>query len=117
MRPDELCRDLGLRYLDGQDWGFINGSSARLGEFLDYWTRGQLWNDPDVRCGFVDIMISSLNEALLDGTLRENERTQIIEIIAAMYDGCRMHLEHWMSLPHDDEFPVKGLIQDALANR
>ncbi len=114
MDAKRVCKDLELLYLDGQDWGYINASPDRLREFLDYWTGSPIRQEAMVRCEFLDVIISSANAAILGGRLEPRDRADVVSAIADMRGGCLDNLQHWLALPHHDEYPVRELVLEAI---
>ncbi len=61
---DEVNKDLGL--ISTSDWGIINEDADRVKEFIEYYNKNADLLEPLKKYEFIELVISSFNEALLE---------------------------------------------------
>lgn len=110
--PDALVRslsdDLRLNY-EPQDWGIANADGARLSEFVSYFRRVAL--EPTQRFELAELILASANEALSSGKHVSIE--EIIELTRDFESSFAHHIEYWLALADDDEFPISAMLRNA----
>ncbi|NJK83584.1 MAG: hypothetical protein HC912_06950 [Saprospiraceae bacterium] len=83
MNFDEINNVLKLR--NTPDWGIINANASRVGEFINFLKQNQDL-DKCIRLEFVELIIASMNEAILqqlDSTHTVNIFLDYIKSIAS----------------------------------
>ena len=112
MTPDAqiqaLSRSLGLEDCR-QDWGITNADPARIEEFLDRCEATQLTLAQQPVMG--ELVLASLNEALLDGADPEGVVVCVERLLASGLHGLTAQVNYWSSLEGGGEFPIGPLLQ------
>jgi hypothetical protein len=112
-RPDDrlrrLSEDLGLTY-EPQDWGIVNADGSRLNEFVSYFKSTAL--EPTQRFELADLILASANEALNRGM--EISLENILTLANGAEPSFAHHIDYWLGLKDEDEFPLSAKLRLAL---
>tara|TARA_B100001750_G_C15379365_1_gene531599 strand:+ start:173 stop:535 length:363 start_codon:yes stop_codon:yes gene_type:complete len=108
---EKISNDLGLK--NTSDWGIINDNPDRVKEFISYYNSHSHLFDLGIKINFTELIISSMNEAILENK-RDNEldfffREYIYEHLDDKFILINV-IGYWMSIADEEEFPVGFLL-------
>lgn len=112
----EVINDLNL--IDTNEWGYLNGNSERVEEFIDYLKNNSL--EDSVVFNFIDLICSSMNEALIKNNAGDKLINMFKEYVYNIdkTEVNSMILGNWASYESTDvdPFPVSKIICEILKN-
>ena len=92
-----------------QDWGICNANGDRVGEFIDIFLNHKE-EDPWEWEELADLVFQSTNNAIKNGSLTEEQKIQVILIVAEHKDKFPNQLKYWLDFSNEIDYPVKKLI-------
>jgi hypothetical protein len=98
---ERVTRELGLS-MEPQDWGIVNASAERLGEFCSYY-RAHPEMRSELRFEFAELILASANEVLLTGAALD--LSAVMELAREDPDAFEDELRYWRGL-RGEEFPI-----------
>lgn len=113
---EEINKDLKLE--NTVDWGVANDDADRVKEFIDYYNRNINDIDKSSRIEFIDLVFSSMNEALVENKVDDELRFLFSEYLYSIEETelNLMIIANWASYDstETDPFPVSDLIKNIL---
>lgn len=114
---EQVNKELNLT--DTPDWGIINADEDRVVEFIEFieFTLRNEALEKKVKFELLELVIASVNEALLTDKLTKDQLTAFEEYLAP-YVGDTEFLPiipYWKSIGNNSEFPV-GLLLNEIVN-
>lgn len=110
---EEINKELKLE--NTSDWGIINYDSNRVREFINYYNENIISIDKPNKVEFIDLIISSMNQALIEDKVN-NELISLFSEYLHSIETTKLNLmilENWASYESTevDPFPVADLIK------
>ncbi|WP_435260678.1 hypothetical protein [Tenacibaculum sp. nBUS_03] len=110
---EEINKELKLE--NTSDWGIINYDSNRVREFINYYNENIISIDKPTKVEFIDLIISSMNQALIEDKVN-NELISLFSEYLHSIETTKLNLmilENWASYESTevDPFPVADLIK------
>ena len=93
------------------DWGIINANPDRVEEFIQFLTQNPNL-DKSIKFEFVELIIASMNEAILKGSTDLNTEKVFLQYIDEIKSDNYYvsSLDYWKSLTKISEYPVSKLL-------
>ncbi len=100
-----------LRLTDTSDWGIINADAKRVNEFIEFLDRNSTL-DKSTKFEFVELIIASMNEAILQKLDTADVRSNFLEYIKRIESDnyYSSSIGYWKSLNSNEDFPVSKLL-------
>ena len=111
----EVNKELGLEVTS--EWGIINGDANRVKEFLDYLIENKGILDKPTKFDFCELVISSMNEAILEKKVDDELKFLFKEYIYSNLDNetyVTLIMEYWAHYANEEEMPVGFLLREIL---
>ena len=112
--PDMLLRELSdeldLAY-EPQDWGIVNADGDRLDEFIGFFAQSQL--EPTQMFELADLILASANECMVRGL--KVYLPLLLKLAEQHKPAFAHHIEYWLGLSNDKEFPLSSALRTALS--
>lgn len=112
---EKVCSE--LRLPSTPDWGIIHADPSRVIEFIDFVSSREL--PKEVRYTFIELVIASLNEKMLEGEITDAEHMKFEEYIEPLlfdpsyYPMC----SYWVGIRSEEEYPVGCLLLEIARGR
>ncbi|PKV48992.1 hypothetical protein ATE84_1008 [Aquimarina sp. MAR_2010_214] len=102
------------------DWSIENDDANRVVEFIKYYNNNIDELDEGVEFEFLELVISSMNEAILENKV-DNEMTFLFKefIYPHLSNELALHFQtiiYWDAIADQEEFPVGFLIREMLGD-
>jgi len=103
-----------LKLENTPDWGIINADPNRISEFIEF-LKQNLDLDKCIKFEFVELIIASMNEAILQQLDSKDIVTLFFDYINLIKkdDHYTVSIDYWKSL-ESNEFPVSKLLHTIL---
>lgn len=112
---EEVNKELGL--ISTPDWGIINGDANRVKEFLTYIITQDDFSDSPTKFEFLELIISSMNDAILEKKVDEELEFLFKEYIYSNLNNetyVTLVMNYWAAHADDYEMPVGFIIREIL---
>lgn len=110
MTFDEVCNELELE--NTPDWGIINSDGSRVLEFIHYIDERD-YLDFTIRYSFVELIIASMNDAIMEGKADCEVHSKFYEYIKPILNDNKYYpyVTYWISIKSEEEYPVGYLLE------
>ncbi len=105
----KLSDELDLSF-ESQDWGIVNSSADRVGEFMNYFSNKKSLNE-SMRYQLFELIIASFNDALLEDKCNEKLKNEFKALVDkySKNEILQPILNYWKSID-GDEYPVNKFL-------
>ncbi len=96
---------------DTSDWGIINADADRVDEFIEFVDQNSTL-DKSTKFEFVELIIASMNEAILQKLDTADVYSKFLEYIKRIESDnyYSSSIDYWKSLNSNEDFPVTKLL-------
>lgn len=111
----EVNKELGL--ISTPDWGIENGDANRVKEFLSYVATKADFLKKSTKFNFCELIISSMNEAILEKKVDDELEFLFKEYIYSNLDNeayVTLVMDYWAAHADKEEMPVGFILRDIL---